>query len=43
MRNHCVKGVGHTALTTDAGVYHIVRTELESTSRLWRTRQDPAA
>jgi len=43
MKNHCVSGVGHTALTTDAGVYHIVRTELDRASRLWRQRQEPAA
>lgn len=38
MKNVTVKGVGHTALTHDAGVYHIVRIELERASALWRAR-----
>lgn len=38
MRNVPVKGVGHTALTYDPGVYHIVRRELEKASALWDER-----
>ena len=40
MKNVVVKGVGHTALTHDAGVYHIVRIELERASALWRARAE---
>lgn len=32
MKNHMVKGIGHTALTYDPGVYRIVRSELEAAS-----------
>ncbi len=43
MKNLVVKGVGHTALTHDPGVYHLVRTELESASALWRDRSERAS
>lgn len=43
MKNIVVKGVGHTALTHDAGVYHLVRRELERASQLWRERHDSVA
>lgn len=43
MKNVVVKGVGHTGLCHDAGVYHIVRTELERASQLWRERAGSAA
>lgn len=39
MRNIAVRGVGHTALTHDAGVYNIVRTQLVEASDLWRSRE----
>ena len=39
MKNLTVKGVGHTALTFDPGVYHIVRHELELASQLWQERE----
>ena len=42
MKNMAVKGIGHTGLTVDAGVYHLVRRELESASALWRERSQPA-
>ncbi|MEL6349283.1 MAG: alpha/beta fold hydrolase, partial [Myxococcota bacterium] len=38
MKNLPVKGIGHSQLTTDAGVYHLVRGELERASALWRER-----
>ncbi len=41
MKNVPVKGIGHTALTHDPGVYHIVRRELAEASRLWRERTPP--
>lgn len=40
MENRQVRGVGHTALTYDPGVYRIVRTQLERTSALWNERSD---
>jgi triacylglycerol lipase len=42
MKNLTVKGVGHTALTFDPGVYHIVRHELELASQLWQEREHGA-
>lgn len=38
MQNLQVRGVGHTALTHDPGVYHLVRTSLDQASQLWRER-----
>jgi triacylglycerol lipase len=38
IRNVCVQGVGHTALTTDSGVYRMVREELLAAARLWKER-----
>jgi hypothetical protein len=38
MHNHQVLGVGHTALTYDPGVYHLVRNELRTASTLWMER-----
>jgi triacylglycerol lipase len=38
MVNRPIKGVGHTALTYDPGVYQIVRRELQSASAAWRER-----
>ena len=43
LKNMVVKGVGHTALTYDPGVYHLVRLELERCSRLWVERDAPHA
>jgi triacylglycerol lipase len=39
MHNIQVKGVGHTELTHDAGVYRLVRAQLEGASELWRERE----
>ncbi len=39
MKNVMVQGVGHTELTHDAGVYRLLRTELERASSLWQERQ----
>lgn len=39
MKNHPVRGLGHTALAYDPGVYHIVRNELNSAANLWRERR----
>jgi triacylglycerol esterase/lipase EstA (alpha/beta hydrolase family) len=38
LKNIPVKGIGHTALTHDPGVYTLVRRELEAASRLWKER-----
>lgn len=38
MHNVQVRGVGHSELTWDPGVYRIVRTRLDHASRLWRQR-----
>lgn len=38
MRNHVVKGIGHTALTYDPGVYQIVRRELSDAAVAWKVR-----
>jgi triacylglycerol lipase len=38
LKNHPVLGVGHTALTYDPGVYHLVRKELEDAAALWKER-----
>ncbi|MDP6931524.1 MAG: alpha/beta fold hydrolase [Myxococcota bacterium] len=38
MQNRVVRGVGHTALTTDPGVYHLVRNSLDDAARIWRER-----
>lgn len=38
MSNIRIRGVGHTQLTHDAGVYLIVRQQLEHASTLWRER-----
>ena len=40
MKNHPIRGVGHTALCYDPGVYKIVRKELESATALWQSRGD---
>ena len=44
MRNLVARGVGHTALTHDPGVYGLIRHELDSAARLWaeRTGEHPA-
>lgn len=39
VRNHMVRGVGHTALTYDPGVYRIVRTELRDAAQRFRDRR----
>ncbi|RME29362.1 MAG: alpha/beta fold hydrolase [Deltaproteobacteria bacterium] len=39
IENRKVKGVGHTALTWDPGVYVLVRRALEDASRLWKERE----
>lgn len=39
MRNHLVKGIGHTALTYDPGVYVLVRREIQAAAEAWRGRQ----
>jgi hypothetical protein len=39
VRNHMVRGVGHTALTYDPGVYRIVRTELRDAAQRFRERR----
>ena len=38
MSNHLVRGLGHTELTSDPGVYRIVRSELNAAAALWRER-----
>jgi len=38
MKNLSVRGVGHTALTYDPGVYKMVKQELDLASALWRER-----
>ncbi len=38
--NRKVKGIGHTALTHDAGVYVLVRQALADASRLWAERAE---
>ena len=38
MKNVPVRGIGHTALTHDPGVYLIVRSQLEEASKLWEER-----
>ncbi len=43
VRNVAVKGVGHTALTTDPGVYRLVRDELLAAARLWKERREGRA
>jgi hypothetical protein len=43
MKNMRVKGVGHTGLTHDPGVYTMVRRELESASALWTERLEGTA
>ncbi|MBN1335001.1 MAG: alpha/beta fold hydrolase [Deltaproteobacteria bacterium] len=40
MRNVALKGVGHTALTTDPAVYRVVREALLDATRLWKERQE---
>ena len=40
MKNLVVRGIGHTALTHDPGVYYLVRQELEASAALWRERQE---
>ena len=40
MRNVAVRGVGHTALCHDAGVYRLLRAELERASSLWAERAE---
>jgi len=39
MKNLVVKGIGHSELTTDPSVYHIVRHELDAASAIWRERE----
>lgn len=39
MTNHEVRGVGHTALTSDQRVYKIIRDRLDEASELWVERQ----
>ena len=39
MRNLSVRGVGHTALTYDPGVYRLVKGELDAASDIWRERE----
>jgi triacylglycerol lipase len=39
MKNVQIKGVGHTELTHDAGVYRLVRAQLEQASQLWNERE----
>lgn len=39
LHNRPVKGVGHTALTYDPGVYQIVRRELRLAGQAWRERR----
>lgn len=36
LKNHMVRGVGHTALTYDSGVYRLIRTELREAGSRWR-------
>ncbi len=38
MKNIPVQGVGHTALSHDAGVYRLVREQLKRASELWEAR-----
>ena len=38
MKNHQLKGIGHTALTHDPGVYRLVRDELDAASAAWKER-----
>ena len=38
MKNRPIRGVGHTALCYDPGVYKMVRHELEIASTIWRER-----
>ena len=38
LRNVALTGIGHTALTTDPGVYRVVREELLAAARLWKER-----
>ena len=38
MQNRAVKGIGHSQLTSHAGVYNVVRAELNRASELWRER-----
>lgn len=42
MKNRPVQGVGHTALTYDPGVYHVVRNELREAADYWKSRQQSA-
>lgn len=39
MENHVVRGIGHTELVSDPGVYQVVRQTLRSASTMWRERQ----
>lgn len=39
LHNRPVKGIGHTALTSDPGVYVMVRTALQQASALWGERE----
>ena len=39
MRNIRVRGVGHTALCHDPGVYHIVRAQLGAANEVWSERE----
>jgi pimeloyl-ACP methyl ester carboxylesterase len=36
LKNHVVRGVGHTALTYDPGVYRVIRSELQEAALRWR-------
>jgi hypothetical protein len=38
MQNRIVKGIGHSQLTSHAGVYHVVKAELNRASALWQER-----
>lgn len=38
MENIAVSGIGHSDLCDDPGVYHLVRTELQAVSALWKER-----
>lgn len=38
MRNLSVRGVGHTALTYDPGVYRLIKGELDTASAVWAER-----
>lgn len=41
LHNRPVKGIGHTALTWDPGVYVLVRQALREAAALWAEREDP--